>query len=153
MNARFLVPVDYSERCVGALEYALSLAAKLDGQVDVIHIWDRPAYVPETMVVGKPGTEPRSLADMIRENSEAEMVEFLSRVAVPAGVTVTSHLESGEPSSAILATQARTGADWIVLSTHGRTGVRHFLLGSVAEKVVRLSPVPVITVPPPHAAS
>lgn len=144
---RILVPVDYSDRCREALDYALYLASKLGAAVDVVHVWDRPAYVPETLVVGKPGTAPKSLGDLIRENAETEMMEFLSATSVPPGVTLSHHLESGEPATTILDTGQRTSADLIVMGTHGRTGVRHFLLGSVAEKLVRLSPVPVVTVP------
>ncbi len=144
---RILVPVDYSDRCRHALGYALNLAEKLEAAVDVVHIWDRPAYVPETMVVGKPGTDPKSLADLIRENAESEMDEFLAKTHAPAGVAIAHHLESGEPATAILQTAKNSGADLVVIGTHGRTGVRHFLLGSVAEKLVRLSPVPVVIVP------
>ncbi len=144
---RILVPVDYSDRCRHALGYALNLAEKLKADVDVVHIWDRPAYVPDTMVVGKPGTQPKSLADLIRENAETEMEEFLAKIRTPEGVTIYHHLGSGEPASAILATAKDSGADLIVIGTHGRTGVRHFLLGSVAEKLVRLSSVPVVIVP------
>ncbi|HMR08667.1 MAG TPA: universal stress protein [Polyangiaceae bacterium] len=144
---RILVPVDYSDRCRHALSYAIFLADKLGATVDVVHIWDRPAYVPETMVVGKPGTAPKSLADLIRENAEADMTDFLGKTQVPPGMSVAHHLESGEPASTILETAKKSGTDLIVMGTHGRTGVRHFLLGSVAEKLVRLSPVPVLTVP------
>jgi nucleotide-binding universal stress UspA family protein len=144
---RILVPVDYSDRCRHALSYALFLADKLGAAVDVVHVWDRPAYVPETMVIGKPGTKPKSLADLIRENAEADMSEFLANLPVPSGVTITHHLESGEPASTLLETAKKAGTDLIVMGTHGRTGVRHFLLGSVAEKLVRLSTVPVVTVP------
>lgn len=149
MPPRYLVPVDYSERCLAAYQFALLLAAKQHGEVDVVHIWDKPAYVPDTVVVGSPGSQPRSLGELIRENAELEMREFLQRTPAPEGITVTHHLESGEPAATILRTAEATSADTIVLSTHGRTGVRHFLLGSVAEKVVRLSPIPVITVPGP----
>lgn len=147
--SRILVPVDYSENSKAAVAYAGYVAQRLGAALDVIHVWDRPSYVSDTVVVGKPGQPPRSLADMIRENAENEMNEFLQGCAVPEGVAVTHHLESGEPASTILKVAGKSGADLVVVGTHGRTGVRHLLLGSVAEKLVRLAPVPVLTVPPP----
>jgi nucleotide-binding universal stress UspA family protein len=103
--------------------------------------------VADTVVVTPGGGKPRSLADMIRENAELEMKEFLESCQVPPGVPLTSHLESGEPASTILKVAGAQGVDLVIVGTHGRTGVRHLLLGSVAEKLVRLSPVPVLTVP------
>jgi len=111
-------------------------------------VWDKPNYVPETMLVSQAGEPAKSLADLIRGNAEREMDDFLGAAKLPEGVTVTHHLESGEPASAILAAIEHHKSDLVVMGTHGRRGVRHLLLGSVAEKLVRLSPVPVITVPP-----
>lgn len=148
--ARILMPVDYSDASREAVEFAAYLAQHLGAALDVVHVWDRPAYVADTVVVAPGGGKPRSLADMIRENAEIEMKEFLGSCPIPAGVKVTSHLESGEPASTILRVAETAGADLVVVGTHGRTGVRHLLLGSIAEKLVRLSPVPVLTVPPPE---
>jgi nucleotide-binding universal stress UspA family protein len=146
---KILVPVDYSEHSQVALGYAVFLARGLGpdkATLDVVHIWDRPSYVPENVMVGKPGSQ-KSLVDLIRDNAEAEMADFLERCLPEAGVTVTHHLESGEPSSAILRTAKSSNADLVVIGSHGRTGVRYLLLGSVAEKLVRLCPMPVICVP------
>lgn len=145
---RIVVPVDYSEHARATLEYAAVLAERFGASVDVVHVWDRPSYVPDTTVVGKPGEPTKSLADLIRENAEHEMDEFLKRAKLPAGVTVSHHLESGEPASTIIKVLKTKGGDLVVMGTHGRTGVKHLLLGSVAEKLVRLSPIPVLTVPP-----
>ena len=147
--SRILMPVDYSDASREAVKYACYLASKLGARLDVVHVWDRPAYVSDTVVVAQPGGKPKSLADMIRENAESEMKEFLQGCQVPAGVELTSHLESGEPASTILKVAEQQGVDMVIVGTHGRTGVRHLLLGSIAEKLVRLSPVPVLTVPPP----
>lgn len=146
--ARIIVPVDYSGHARVTLEYAAELAEGLGATLDVIHVWDKPNYVPDTMVVSQGGAPEQSLADLIRTNAEREMNDFLATTKLPAGVEVTHHLESGEPASTILKAIEARQVDLVVMGTHGRTGVRHLLLGSVAEKLVRLSPVPVITVPP-----
>ncbi|HEX7451251.1 MAG TPA: universal stress protein, partial [Polyangiaceae bacterium] len=68
---------------------------------------------------------------------------------LPSGVPSTSRLLSGDPASSLVAELKKGEHELVVLSTHGRTGVAHLLLGSIAEKLVRLSPVPVLTVPVP----
>ncbi len=145
---RIVVPVDYSDHARATLEYAAMLAARFGASIEIVHVWDRPSYVPDTMVVGKAGEPHKSLVDMIRENAEHEMDEFLKRAKLPADVTVSHHLEAGEPASTIIKVLEERGGDLVVMGTHGRTGVKHLLLGSVAEKLVRLSPIPVLTIPP-----
>lgn len=140
-----LVPVDYSEHSRRALEQALSLAG--DAAVAVVHVWDRPAYVGEE-VVAHPDGSRRSLSDLIRDNAERDMTEFLSQVKNPGARAFTHRLISGDPVSAIIAEATKPGYDLLVVGTHGRTGVTKLLLGSVTEKLIRLSPIPVLTVPP-----
>lgn len=145
--SRIMVPVEYSEHCRRALEVAAQWARETGAAIDVIHVWDHPPLVPPEITVEHTDGVRRSLFELIAENAEKEMKEFIDATELPAGVEVTHHLESGEPASAILAAAERRGADMLVISTHARRGFRHFLLGSVAEKLVRLSPVPVLTVP------
>lgn len=145
-----VVPVDYSDHSQHALEYAGELASRFGAKVEVVHVWDRPSYVPNTLIVPHGETVPRSLTDLIRENAEREMDEFLEKASLPNDVALTHHLESGEPASTVIKHFEKQPCDLVVVGTHGRSGVRHLLLGSVAEKLVRLSPVPVLTVPP-HA--
>lgn len=140
-----LVPVDYSEPSRRALELALSLAG--GAAVTVVHVWDRPAYVGEE-VVAHPDGSRRSLSELIRDNAERDMTEFLSLVKVPEGKTFKHQLLSGDPVSAIIAEANKPGYDLLVVGTHGRTGMTKLLLGSVTEKLIRLSPIPVLTVPP-----
>jgi len=142
-----LVPVEYSQHCQRALEVAGAWAAQLGAELEVVHVWDHPPLVPEDVTVEHPSGEKRTLFELIGENAEREMNEFISRSKLPPGVSVTHHLVSGEPASAILEAIAQRGADMVVISTHGRRGFRHFLMGSIAEKIVRLATVPVLTVP------
>ena len=142
---RILVPIDYSEPSRRALLLALSLDA--DAEVNAVHVWDRPSYVSSEEVIAYPDGSRRSLSDLIRGNAEREMVEFLASVG--ANRPFSHHLLSGEPVTVILA-EASKGYDVIVLGTHGRTGMKRLLLGSVTEKLIRLSPIPVLSVPCPH---
>jgi nucleotide-binding universal stress UspA family protein len=145
---RILVPTDYSEPSRRALELALGLDA--GAEVVVIHAWDRPAYVGDH-VVSSPDGSRRSLSELIRENAERDMADFLGRVKVPDGRSFQHRLVTGDPVSAILEEASKPGYDVLVLGTHGRTGMSKLLLGSVTEKLIRLSPIPVLTVPPPRA--
>lgn len=146
---RILVPVDYSECSQAALTTAGFVAGAFGGAIDVIHVWDRPSYVSEDIKVKEQG-EVRTLLDMIRENAEKEMAEFLRKVELPPNVQVSHRLVSGNPAATILHELEQRQHDLLVMGTHGRTGLRHMMLGSVAETVVRLSPIPVLTVPGPR---
>jgi universal stress protein A len=148
MFVRILVPVDYSQNARASAEYALKLAAKVGAAVDVVHVWDKPTYVSDAVMVRRPGGEQRSLAELIHENAESDMSEFMAALSVPAGVSVTPRLLSGDPVSTLCAELKRGEHQLVVIGTHGRTGLAHVLLGSVAERLIRYSPVPVLTVPP-----
>ncbi len=139
-----LVPVDYSEPARRALELALTLDD--DAQVTVVHVWDRPPYVGEQVVTHQDGSR-RSLSELIRDNAERDMTEFLAQVQAPPGRSYEHRLISGDPVTALLA-EAGNGYDVMVVGTNGRSGVTKLLLGSVTEKLIRLSPIPVLTVPP-----
>jgi nucleotide-binding universal stress UspA family protein len=98
-------------------------------------------------MVGRPGDEQRSLSELIRENAQKDMDEFLAGVVVPAGVRASHRLLSGEPASTLLDELKKNQHDLVVLGTHGRTGITHLIMGSVAEKLVRHSPIAVLTIP------
>ena len=147
MFRRILVPVDYSEHSRASVRVAVDLAKSVGASVDIVHVLDRPVY-SDGVMVRRAGEEQRSLSDLIRENAESEMTTFLAGLTLPAGVTVTHRMCSGEPAPR-LAEEAKTGGyDLIVVGTHGRAGVLHLLVGSTAERLIRLSPVPVLVVPP-----
>lgn len=144
---RIMVPIDYSENSKAALAYGAELALGFGASLDIVHVWDRPTYLTDAVMVQRPGEAHKPIGELIRENAERDMAEFLAEVRLPSAVTASSRLVSGEPASALLTELKKGEHDLVVLSTHGRTGLAHLLLGSIAEKLVRLSPVPVLTVP------
>lgn len=141
-----LVPVDYSENSRDALQLAAALAERFQAALDIVHVWDRPTYVSDAVLITQ-GSGQRPLGELIRENAERDMREFLATVTLPEGVSCQERLLSGNPATALLDAQKSGGHDLIVMGTHGRTGLSHLLLGSVAEKLIRHAPVPVLTVP------
>ena len=148
MFRRILVPVDYSEHSRTSVRVAAELAKELGASIDIVHVWDRPTYVSDAVMVRRPGEEHRSLSELIRENAEKDMTDFLATLEIPEGVLVTHRMCSGEPAQKLVDEARSGGYDLIVVGTHGRAGVLHLLLGSTAERLIRLSPVPVLVVPP-----
>jgi nucleotide-binding universal stress UspA family protein len=133
---RILVPHDFSVQARKALRIAADLAAAHHGRLIVLHVIT-PAYPPAGMVFWVPDAE---LAADARISLERETKAVLGR----RPVKVAHRVVIGVPFQQIL-TAARD-ADSIVMATMGRSGLVHALLGSVAEKVVRHAPIPVLTV-------
>jgi nucleotide-binding universal stress UspA family protein len=146
-----LVPVDFSETSRAALGYAGELAARFGAKLELLHVWDVPPYIPPEAMVGIPGSDARSLGQLAREHASVEMTRLVAEYASTLPIAETL-LESGDPARVIVDTAERRGSDLIVIGTHGRTGFSHFLLGSVAEKVVRRATRPVLTVRGSHPA-
>jgi universal stress protein A len=142
---RILVPVDFSDCSRHALHRADELAKAFDAQIDLLHVWQAPAFIsPEAMV----GVAPRSqtLAQLAQQQAEKSMASFVAH-AKNAGIRVNSaRTIDGDPAQAITELAERGDYDLVTMGTHGRTGLSHLLLGSVAEKVVRRSSRPVMTV-------
>lgn len=143
---KILVPVDFSPGSKSALEHALFLGHRFGAAVHVLHAWDIPGYVRPDLTVWD-GDASSSLAEHARREAEQNMSEFLADAELPEQpVQVTSEIVSGTAYAAILQAIEQGGYDLVVMGTHGRTGLSHLMMGSVAEKVVRRSPVPVMTV-------
>jgi universal stress protein A len=144
---RILVPVDYSSCSRAALRFAADLAQRYQATLDVVHVWDRPSYVTDAVMTHRDGTSGKSLIQLIQENAEHDLSEFLATSELPAETKAPGRLLSGDPASALIHELKQGKHDLVVVGTHGRTGLSHVLLGSVAEKLARLAPVPVVTVP------
>jgi universal stress protein A len=149
--ARILVPVDFSPASKAALDVALSLAERFDSKVEALHVWELPVYVRPDLMVWKEGSEDhrKPMKDVAQAQASQQMDEFM--LAVPAGSRgrITEHLVSGSPVDVILDLVERDNFDLVVMGTHGRTGLSHWLLGSVAERVARGATRPVLTVRAP----
>jgi nucleotide-binding universal stress UspA family protein len=136
-----LCPTDFSPGSAAATTYAVELARKLGAKVHLLHVHPLPMLTAPDGGVMLP-------ADVLAEVSEAS-AQALRRLATEwraKGVEIETHLADGAPHHEILRLAQEIDADMIVMGTHGRTGVAHLLVGSVAEKVVRASHTPVLTV-------
>ena len=141
---KILCPVDFSDASRSALQVASELARRFGGEVTVFHAYPLPGYtLPEGTVL--PNAEMlQALADETQSMLERWKAEAM---AMGASKVVTDKAV-GEPAAAILDATESGGFDLVVVATHGRTGLAHMLLGSVAERVIRRCPTPVLTVRP-----
>lgn len=141
---KILVPVDFSENSARALEYAARLARLFGATLEVLHVWSVPASLPEDALV-MAGSGAIKLIDLVQSRAEEELLAFVSR-AVDRGVVVTrTRAEPGVASRVILDAVKNDAYDLIVMGSRGRSSVADVLLGSVAERVVRRAPCPVVT--------
>jgi nucleotide-binding universal stress UspA family protein len=141
--ARILVPTDFSPGSERAATYAVELAETLGASVLLLHTWELPVYaVPDGAVSF--GADVMSRVE-VAVTKEAEALA--AKLRTPR-VDVQARAVQGPPAFEIVRRAPELGVDLIVMGTHGRTGLAHVLLGSVAERVVRTSTIPVLTVPP-----
>ena len=134
-----LVPIDFSSYAEQALDYAIALAQKLQARVTLLHVIQPLAVVNVEGGLWPSSTFLQDLEAAVTRDMEG----YLARVTAAglAGEIVVGH---GVPFQEILDTAKKRQVDLIIMGTHGRTGLVHVLLGSVAEKVVRLAPCPVL---------
>lgn len=135
-----LVAVDFEQASMRALDLGKRIAKAFGGTVTLVHVYQLPIYT-------YPGLEPTLLPGFHAEVAEAAR-GALERLSAEVSAD-RSLLHEGDPAAEILSAAKHVGATMIAMGTHGRRGLAHALLGSVAERVLRQSPVPVLTVRAP----
>jgi nucleotide-binding universal stress UspA family protein len=133
-----LIPTDFGEASQAALDLARSLAVKFDAKLTLAHAYTIPVTGYDGLGLTWPVDELQRAAKTALDDAFAKARELYPKTE--------SVLLCGEPWQQILDVAKERGADLIVMGTHGRRGLSRVFLGSVAEKVVRLSPIPVLTV-------
>lgn len=137
---------DFAETAQFALEYALDLAERLGARLTIVHAYEIPVYgFPEGFAL------TADVVGRIQEIAGKALEGVVTRARRP-GVEVDGMLRQGAAWSEIAAAATETHAGLVVIGTHGRRGLAHALLGSVAEKVVRTAPCPVLTVRAPKSS-
>ncbi|GAB3706695.1 universal stress protein [Halorubrum pallidum] len=134
-----LLPVAPGGEANDAVPHAASLAERYDATVHVVSAIDTVAQTLR-------GPQAGAFAERVEDAAEAR-VEAVTGELEAAGVEVVGNVIRGEPLDVIENAIDDSGADLVVMPSHTRTGLQRVLLGSVTEKVVRVSPVPVVTVP------
>lgn len=137
---RILVPLDFSESSYKSLAYAIALARQFDAKITLLHV------VLVTYMAGEYG--PIDLPELEEQltTSARTKIDQVAREKAPEGLIEGTLIRVGPTVHEITNTAKEINADLLIVSTHGYTGLKHVLLGSVAENVVRHAPCPVLVV-------
>ena len=138
-----LVPTDLSNLSLVAMDYAISLAMMYKAKIYMLHVIDHDPVLAFPTVDRHFQTVPRDA----RKRARKSLKHWISD-RWKSGGAITEVVRRGDPSKEIVGFAREKGIELIVMATHGRSGIAHFIMGSVAEKVVRYAPVPVLTIKP-----
>lgn len=139
---KILVPFDFSEYSEKACNWAIAMAEKWRARILLLHVVPRPSYPPVLMGAHFNAADFETGLQTEAEERAKAFIQKTAHGRVPIDVKVLI----GEPSSDLCKIAEEEQFDMVIMGSHGRTGLGHMLLGSVAERVVRLSPCPVLVV-------
>ena len=143
---RVLVPHDFSTCADRAEALAIELAEVFGASIVLLHVADGPTGLEANAVIQPEGSDrPVTLGKFVTDGAASRLEQRAQRLRLK-GLDVATIVANGDVAETILEHAVEAGADAIVMGTHGRTGLVHLLMGSVAEKVVRHASVPVVTV-------
>jgi nucleotide-binding universal stress UspA family protein len=142
---KILLPTDFSSCSEAALEHATELARTFGAPLDLLHVWEAPAFLPPETIIG-PVDTGQSLASLARKQAFEDLDHFADAAKARGFEIAKREIAFGPPARTIIEHAEKNGHDLIVMGTHGRSGFAHLLLGSVAERVVRYAKCPVLTV-------
>jgi len=138
---RILVATDFSDTSEAALEYAIDLARTLGAKITLVHLYELPVYTFPSGAMVATAEFATQLMTGAQEATEAECAKHAKD-----GVDITPLVREGTAWEEIHKIADELGSDLIVIGTHGRRGITHALLGSVAEKIIRTATRPVLTI-------
>lgn len=139
---KILVPIDFSESSKKALKYAIPFAEQFGATITLIHVVEEseyPAFVPL-------GMEQRRFVQGVKEKAKQKLTQLHQKFLSKARLSNRVLVQNGKPYEEITKAAHQMKADLIIIATHGFTGLKHALLGSTTERVVRYSKCPVLTV-------
>lgn len=145
---KILCPTDFSEPSYEALKVANELALHFSSEILVVHVVAPVPLVPAAPTVPVAFNVVEYQQEM--ERSSRKLLEDLVKKRIPERMSARTMVVTGEPASQIVKIADEEKVDLIVIATHGQTGWRRFVFGSVTEKVVRLASPPVLTIRAPQ---
>ena len=146
MFDRILCAHDLTEEAKPVLRAALDLGRQLGATVHVLHVVTPPLAIPPGIWLQVPAPDMTSLEEQIQGAAAEELERAIRDARCEGDPQTIAHVHLGEASASILAYADKLDAGLLVMGTHGRKGWQHLMLGSVAERVIRMSPIPVLTV-------
>ncbi|MGC8639645.1 MAG: universal stress protein [Isosphaeraceae bacterium] len=147
---RILAPTDFSSHSERAVRFACSLAERFGAELHLVHV------LSETIPAGPDPLLMPVMPPQFYEESESRARETLKHLLQPTWgkpTAVATAIRWGSPVEAVVDYCKECAIDLLVIATHGRTGLSHVLLGSVAERIVREAPCPVLTIRDSHKAA
>jgi nucleotide-binding universal stress UspA family protein len=139
-----LTPTDFSAPASEAMTAACELAQTFGAKLTVLHVMETPSYLVDSHAAAHQGP---LLLNAMKEQATQELEQVIALLP-DTQVEIAGRVMVGVPSQRITETATAERVDLIVMATHGRTGLSHLFLGSVAERVVRTAPCPVLTIRP-----
>lgn len=139
---RIVVATDFSRHSQVALQYAEAFSKAFGAEVVLCHVLEKPDFLSQLPPVAE-GYFPPNLSEMQEKHARVQCEQALAAAGLSQARVSLAH---GNPSSEIARVAGEENADLVIVGTHGRGALAHILLGSVAEKIVRLAPCPVLTV-------
>jgi len=133
-----LVPLDFSEQSLKSLQYAIPFAKQFGARLTLLHVVDLPVYTPELPYPPPLGPE--------HHEAVKKHLDEIRATKIPAEVSVETAVRHNFVFEGILEVAREIQADLIITTTHGYTGLKHMLIGSTAENIVRKAPCPVLVV-------
>ena len=134
-----LCPTDFSDISKSAIDYAVSMARSFDAKLILMHSEDQLHGFDQYQILA---LTPHEIAEKMLKQAEAELEQIAGNIA--KDIKVETAVRQGKAFVEIIQMAAERDVDLIVMGSHGRTGLSHAMLGSVAEKVVRKAPCPVL---------
>ena len=142
-----LLPTDFSKTSLTAAEYAVELANEYNATLHVLNILEK---TPPILAIRSLDLSREKIIDSIDADAKAHMDDCVNKIKKLKEVEIVSAIRKGIDYEEIIKYSKEKKVDVIVIATHGRTGILHTLLGSVAEKVIRYSKIPVLVTTPPQ---
>ncbi len=140
-----IVPTDFSKLSFSALEYARDLAERMNATIHLIYVLEK---TPPFLAIRSLDVSEEDVMKHMEEEAYKQLFETASKFKVDSNVDIIEVLRKGNDYEEIVNYSKEINCDLIVIATHGRTGVLHTLLGSVAEKVIRYAKCPVLVITP-----
>lgn len=139
---KIVVPIDFSDASKHAAQYAAALARRLDASLHLVHVLEPSEMVTGTFeFYGGPSAE---YLDRLYWSKRSQLIAVSA--SLDGDVRVTNEVRHGTPAESIRDAAVDYGADLVIMSTHGRSGLSHLLMGSVAEQVIRTARCPVLVI-------
>jgi nucleotide-binding universal stress UspA family protein len=139
---KIVCPTDYSEPSYEGLKYAIELVQQFEAELLIVHIIAPLPQLPEDPNFTFGASE---YARVLNQAAEQQLREVTQK-RVPSEIRLRTLIKHGDPGTEIVQVAEEEAADLIVMATHGSTGWRHLVFGSVAERVIRLAGCPVLTI-------